>query len=398
MGGLFRKKVARVCTAVLLAMVLLLTGCGSLSQSSSANDAGGGPAAGSASHSGFANHAVDSGYSSADASMAESATSMDSAPQQNSGAVSGSQANVAANAPGFGADEGNGAIHRKLIYRAYVTMEVGDYGTVQTEIRDLIQLSGGYLLEFNETNSEYERGGTFVIKVPSSGFMSFLTRLEEFSGDHRYQSSITGEDVTEEYVDLESRLKAKQVTEQRLFAFMERATRADDLVEFSRELGNVQQEIEQIKGRMRYLEQNVAYSTIEARVYEKSAAANRMRQENAPFGQRLSHSLTSVLQGISIVLQELVIFVVAALPIVILLAIFASPFIFWYWYRKREQSGQSIRRADVISHVPSAADDKPLLDVTEDATPEQQNAKQDGESRELQDDKQDGASQENKGD
>lgn len=310
MGGIGRKKMVRTLTAMMLGMVLLLAGCGSLSNSgsSAANDVAS-QSAGSASRStAFESSVANSNHSSADFDYEDSANSTNTASEYDSGSASASFAEEdAANAPGFGANESNAAIHRKIIYRADVTMEVADYGAVQTEIRNFIQLSGGYLLEFSETNSEYERGGTFVIKVPSSGFMTFLSRLEELTGEHRYQSSIYGDDVTEEYVDLEARLKAQQVTEQRLIAFMEKATRADDLVEFSRELGRVQEEIEHIKGRMRYLEQHVAYSTIEARVYEKSAAV-RLQQENAPFGERLSSSLASVLRGISIVLQEIVIF------------------------------------------------------------------------------------------
>lgn len=388
MGGMNRNKSTRMLIAIVLGLALLLAGCGSMGRSgSSANDAAG-QSAGSAAHNTAFESSVANSDSNSGFSYGEIPASADARSNTDSGSLGSSDAHGdAANEPGFGADEVNAGIHRKLIYRAYVTMEVADYGAVQSEIRNLIQLSGGYLLEFNETNSEYERGGTFVIKVPSTGFMTFLSRLEEFSGEHRYQSSISGEDVTEEYVDLEARLKAQQVTEQRLIAFMEKASRADELVEFSRELGRVQQEIEQIKGRMRYLEQNVAYSTIEARVYEKSATASRLQQDNAPFGERLSSSLMSVLQGISIVLQELVIFVVAALPIVLVLAIFASPFIFWYWYHRREQVRQNISRSRPggANELPSA--EPPQTLETEDVAQEQQDGQNSADERENKENK-----------
>src|SRR5690606_567386 len=69
-----------------------------------------------------------------------------------------------------------GAMDRKLIYNANVTMEVAHYGDAQTELFNLISLSGGYLTSFSDNQSTYELGGTFVIKVPSNGFQSFLSQ------------------------------------------------------------------------------------------------------------------------------------------------------------------------------------------------------------------------------
>src|SRR5690606_81422 len=112
-----------------------------------------------------------------------------------------------------------GQVDRKLIYNANVTMEVEEYGQAQTELNNLIALSGGYLLSFNDNQTNYELGGTFTIKIPSSGFQSFLTQLEELKKDDKFQRNVRAQDVTEEYVDLESRLKARQVVEQRLLSF-----------------------------------------------------------------------------------------------------------------------------------------------------------------------------------
>ncbi|HEY0827196.1 MAG TPA: DUF4349 domain-containing protein, partial [Bacilli bacterium] len=162
--------------------------------------------------------------------------------------------------------EGFEGFNRKLIYKANVSLEVKDYGKAQSAVRDLVALSDGYILQFSDTKTTYEKGGTFVIKVPTNGFMPFISKLAEKYPD--LQQTVQGQDVTEEYVDLTSRLKAKQAVESRLLAFMEKADKATDLLNFSNNLGSVQEEIEQIKGRMRYLDQNVAFSTIEIRVYQ----------------------------------------------------------------------------------------------------------------------------------
>ena len=89
----------------------------------------------------------------------------------------------------------------------------------------MVSLAGGYMLNFSDTQTKYELGGIFVIKVPSSGFQSFVNKLEELKKkDTVPQRNVKGQDVTEEYVDIQSRLKAKQVVESRLLSFMEKAT------------------------------------------------------------------------------------------------------------------------------------------------------------------------------
>lgn len=91
--------------------------------------------------------------------------------------------------------------------------------------------------------------------------MSFLDGLEELEVIS-FQKNVHGQDVTEEYFDIHSRLGAKQFVEARLLDFMEKAQRTDDLLAFSSELAKVQEEIERFKGRIRYLDQIVEYSTI----------------------------------------------------------------------------------------------------------------------------------------
>jgi uncharacterized protein YceK len=329
------KKLTRLILTVVLCTVLVLAGCSSASNSSSDTAAYSGGSAG--------------GTSSSNAAQS---TTTNQAAATDSGGTAGFEAAAE-------------SINRMLIYTAYVVMEVDDFAAAQAEIRNLTQLSGGYLLEFSESRSESERSGSFVIKVPSGGFMSFLERLEELSPD-RFRSNITGEDVTEEYVDLEARLHALSVTELRLLSFMEKATTAGELVEFSRELSKVQQDIERIKGRMRYLDQNVAYSTVEVRIYELEDGISRIQRKQAPFGERLSTSLRMVLNGISDFLQELAIFVISAIPVAVVIGVFASPFV-WLWYRHRRKQRETEEEwaARLQSRGPAALPPKTGAEATE---------------------------------
>src|SRR6185437_2903736 len=100
--------------------------------------------------------------------------------------------------------------------------------------------SGGYMLSFHETSNDREVSGTLTVKVPADNFQSFLDQLQNMN-TIKFQKSMEGQDVTEQYIDNTSRLKAKQVVESRLLAFMEKATNSHDLLEFSNELGRVQE-------------------------------------------------------------------------------------------------------------------------------------------------------------
>jgi hypothetical protein len=240
--------------------------------------------------------------------------------------------------PAIGA-EGTDGFNRKLIYKANLVMPVEDYTVAQTQLRDLVALSGAYILQFSENANTGERGGSFTIKVAASGFVSLLDGLEKISPS--LQRSVQGQDVTEEYVDLESRLKSKQAVEARLLDFMGKAAKTDELLAFSNELAKVQEEIEKIKGRMRYLDQNVSYSTIELRMYQLTGSKALAQKGEPSLGSRLKQALDGSLNVLVTVLQGILIALAAALPIIILVLLASIPFI--YYRRKRSQRLADVR-------------------------------------------------------
>lgn len=229
-------------------------------------------------------------------------------------------------------------LDRKLIYHANMTMEVKDYARTQSEIRDMVALAGGYVLQFSDNQSLHELGGSFTLKIPANGFFSFIQELEKLK-PISLQRNMQGQDVTEEYVDLSARLKAKQVVEARLMSFMEKATKADDLVKFSDQLGNVQVEIEQLKGRMRYIDQSVAYSTVELRLYQrlKDQPETLKPQEVSPVLERAWDAMKASGHFVYEMLVGLIVLVSGALPVLVLLVVISVPFAVWYRNRSRKK-------------------------------------------------------------
>lgn len=212
---------------------------------------------------------------------------------------------------------------RKLIYRANLVMQVAEYEETKTRINDIIHLANGYTLQFSDQITEYERGGSFVIKIPSAGFQSVLDQLNKL--EHmKFERSFSADDVTEEYVDLTSRLKARRVNEGRLISYLEKAQNSKELLEISNKLAAEQEIIEQIVGRMRYLDNNVAMSTIELRLYEtvQERKSGLLKQT---FGERIGDTLEGSLAALLSIVQGSIIVIVALAPFLVVVLILLVP-------------------------------------------------------------------------
>ncbi|TJY43383.1 DUF4349 domain-containing protein [Cohnella pontilimi] len=214
-------------------------------------------------------------------------------------------------------------MNRKVIYKAQVTMKVPSFESADEKLRDAIHQSGGYILNFSNSVNADEKGATYVIKVPADGFSSFIEQLRKIRKD--LQLNMEGSDVTEEYVDLEARLQAKKTVEARLLAFMDKANGSDDLVRFSSQLADVQEQIEQIKGRMRYLDQNVAFSTVNLRLYEGTAESMGQKEKPGGLGERMTAALTGSARALGEFGQALLVFVAALLPVAAVAALVGVP-------------------------------------------------------------------------
>src|SRR5690606_34749274 len=107
--------------------------------------------------------------------------------------------------------------------------------------------------------------GTIVVHVPAERLDEALSQIK--SGALKIDNeNITGDDVTQQYVDLSSRLENLQASEQQLREIMDKAVRVADVLEVQRELTNVRGEIEVIQGRLNYFNEAAAFSSISVSV------------------------------------------------------------------------------------------------------------------------------------
>jgi regulator of replication initiation timing len=236
--------------------------------------------------------------------------------------------------------DANAGFGRKVIYKANLVMKVAKFNDAEEQLLNLIHLSGAYVLQFSDSRNTDETGATYVIKVPSEGFSPFLEKMQQIK-NLKFERQVEGSDVTEEFVDLQARLKAKQTVEVRLLAFMDKATTSNDLVKFSNELGSIQEEIEQIKGRMRYLDQNVAFSTINLRLYQAIGTEPVIKDEDEVrgFSERISDALAGSTKVLRQFGEGFLVVIAALLPVLIVVTVIGIPS--YLFIRKRQISRRS---------------------------------------------------------
>jgi len=115
------------------------------------------------------------------------------------------------------------------------------------------------------SGEENDRRGWISIRVPDGKFEQALAELRDLSV--RVESESTdSQDVTEEYVDLQSRLKNAQATENQYLALLQKAENVEDILRIYERLSQVRSEIEQLKGRIQYLENTSSMSLISTRL------------------------------------------------------------------------------------------------------------------------------------
>jgi len=150
---------------------------------------------------------------------------------------------------------------RMIIKSGWLNLVVKDIVDTAQKISKFAQERGGWVVSSNISQSEKILSGSITVRVPAESFdesMEYFKSLAERVSNERTQA----QDITEEYVDLQSRLKNLEAAESQLLEIMERSGTISEVLQVQRELMNVREQIERIKGRMQYLEQSVKMSSI----------------------------------------------------------------------------------------------------------------------------------------
>jgi hypothetical protein len=158
---------------------------------------------------------------------------------------------------------------RKIIYNADIDLVVEDFAKAEAALMRLMEENKGYLASADVTGSPgRQRSGTWKVRVPIERFQRFVDSLIKLGElQHRRTNS---QDVTEEFYDLEARIKNKKVEEARLLKHLEESTgKLKEILDVEREISRVREEVERQEGRLRLLENLAALTTVTVVLHER---------------------------------------------------------------------------------------------------------------------------------
>jgi len=159
------------------------------------------------------------------------------------------------------------APERKLIRNGSISFEVSDVLATRRQITELTKSLGGYISSEKQNDNDDNPTYHQVIRVPGASVDDFVTKVESFATKIE-SKDMAAQDVTEEYVDVESRLIAKKAVEARYLEIIKQARTIKDILEVENEIGLVRSEIESMQGRLKHMSNKIAFATIDLIYYE----------------------------------------------------------------------------------------------------------------------------------
>jgi len=148
--------------------------------------------------------------------------------------------------------------------RVELRVEPGTFGQISSQLRSIAQDLGGYITagetHLQEIDDVAYTVGWLTMRIPQDRFDDALDRVDGLG--ERLSLNVSSQDVTEEYIDLEGRLRYWKTQEEFYTRLMAEATEIDDLVTIQTRMQDVLLNIEQIEGRLRYLDSRTSFSTL----------------------------------------------------------------------------------------------------------------------------------------
>lgn len=230
----------------------------------------------------------------------------------------------------------------KIIKIADIKFQVQNVEKTQKNIAQLVQKNGAYISSENATKTDLYVEYQMVIRT-NQNFDTIINQVLTQSVYTDYKR-ITAEDVTEQYTDIATRLKTKKDVEQRYLAILKQASKITDILSVERELKQIREEIEAAEGKLRYLSDRIAYSTITLNFYEK---LNYSPTPTISFFNRLYQAIHNGFKGFLNIIIDLV-----SIWHLILLAIITFFLLKKWWNRKTTSTSFFSKKNKKTPHIP----------------------------------------------
>ncbi|MBA2730020.1 MAG: DUF4349 domain-containing protein [Euzebyaceae bacterium] len=216
----------------------------------------------------------------------------------------------------------------RVIKDGTIVLEIGE-GTFDTAFAEVVRASdrlGGTVVATTTDNSvDGPPAGTVTVRVPADQYEQLLISMRDF-GIVRNRR-ISSEDVSTEYVDLQSRLRQQEAQERFYLGLLTEARDVEDAIAIQQQLQGLQSDIERIKGRLQFIDDRTTFSTLTVELYEPGG----IPVTEPPSGPSLAAAWLQAREAFVTVIGALLVTTVALLP---LLLIAAAGWGAWRWSRR----------------------------------------------------------------
>lgn len=223
-------------------------------------------------------------------------------------------------------------IEQKIIKSGDLRFETSDMEETDAVVHQLIKKYNAIVQSDTEDKDDYTFNRYLVLRIPNEHFDNFISDLGK-GVEYFDRKNISIQDVTEEYVDVTSRIKTKKALETRYLELLNKANKVSEMLEIERELAAIREEIEAKEGRLKYIQNKVAMSTINIEFYK---ALERKAGARVSFGTKFVNAIKSGFNGIS----TFFLWVIEVWPFIIILVALI------YFIRKRFKKKSNNQNVD----------------------------------------------------
>lgn len=209
---------------------------------------------------------------------------------------------------------------RKIIRNANLTLETDKPEAAGQKIASIAESKGGFVIS-SETRTSGANESSFTsvsitLRVPAAQFDAAVAEMRQAS-TRVVQEKVSGQDVTEEFIDLEARIRSQKALEAQFLEIMKQARSVNDALEVQRQLAEVRGEIEKVEGRRKFLENQTSFSTISITLNAPALFASR----STGFGSQLWQAFGDGIDAALFLILGLIRVFLALLPLLILFGI-----------------------------------------------------------------------------
>jgi len=245
------------------------------------------------------------------------------------------------------------AADRKIIRNGNLTIEVNSTSEAQQKVTSIAEANGGFVVtsEAKQRESAEPERRTLdiklVVRVPAERFGAALEAIHGLANTLK-EENVTGQDVTEEFIDLEARIRTQKALEVQFLEIMKQARKVEDALEVQRQIADVRTDIEKLEGRKRFLENRSSLSTITVNI----EAPKMIAVNTTGFGRSLRDAVSEGVDVGSAILLGLVRFVIVMVPVSIFLLL-PLGLLFRYFVRRAQRMRLA---ASLMDPAPAAGD------------------------------------------